>query len=216
MRPLTSYYKVQRLIAHSIRDRRWAVNWKVIQDKNLLDIGCGPNTHQDYINLDYGWHPGVNLCWDITRGIPIKSNTLEGIFTEHCFEHISFCFILPILVECYRVLQPGGSIRIILPDGELYLKGYSSILQDKNAPILPYALRDKINGFYSPIMSINRVFRDEGHVFIYDFDCLFQLLERVGFESIQKLSFGIGRNPRLLIDSPSRAIESLYVEAVKP
>jgi predicted SAM-dependent methyltransferase len=216
MRSLTSYYKVQRLIAHSIRGRRWAVNWKHIQNKRLLDIGCGPNTHQDFINLDYGWHPGVNLCWDITRGLPIRSNSLEGIFTEHCLEHISVNHIIPILGECIRVLEPGGTIRIILPDGELYLKGYVALLQDKNATALPYAMRDRIDGLYSPIMSVNRIFRDEGHEFIYDFDCLVKLLERVGFQCIEKLSLGKSRNSKLLIDSRSRAIESLYIEAIKP
>lgn len=215
-RPLTSYFKVQRLIARCIRGRRWAANWADIQSKNLLDIGCGPNTNKSFINLDYGWHPGVNLCWDITRGIPIRSNSLEGIFTEHCLEHIPFHYIIPILGECIRVLQPGGTIRIVVPDGELYLKGYMALLANKEAPSLPYALRDSRDGLYSPIMSINRIFREEGHEFIYDFDCLSKLLERAGFQDIERLSLRQGRNSKLLIDSPSRAIESLYIEATKP
>jgi hypothetical protein len=34
-----------------------------------------------------------------------------------------------------------------------------------------------------------------------------------GFSSVTKMCFMNGRDPKLLVDSPERAIESLYVEA---
>jgi predicted SAM-dependent methyltransferase len=215
-RPLTSYFKIQRLIASCVRGRRGLVNWSSIQNKQFLDIGCGPNTHQGLINLDYGWYPGVDLCWDVTKGIPLRSGSLDGIFTEHCLEHIPVSCISPILGECLRVLRSGGVIRIVVPDGELYMQRYSELLENGKARSLPYSHRDRINGLYSPIMSVNRIFREEGHQFIYDYHSLSMFLWYSGFREIQKLSFGNGRRCELLIDTPSRAIESLYVEAVKP
>lgn len=214
-RPITSYYKVQRMIATCVRGKPFLINKSVIKRKQFLDIGCGPNVHGNFINLDYAWHPGLDLCWDITKGIPLESNSVHGIFTEHCLEHINFAFIELILAECFRILQPGSILRIVVPDGELYLRGYVNLLESDKAPPLPYAHRDSENGAYSPIISVNRIFREEGHQFIYDFDCLKELLLKAGFNQIHKLGFGHGRNSNLILDSPSRKFESLYIEAVK-
>jgi hypothetical protein len=42
------------------------------------------------INLDYHWRPGIDICCDITRGLPLPDTYVRGIFSEHCIEHISF------------------------------------------------------------------------------------------------------------------------------
>ena len=81
---------------------------------------------------------------------------------------------------------------------------------------LPYANADRFKDIYSPILSVNRIFRAHGHLCIYDFDLLRQLLHRNGFVDIRKETFASGRDPQLLIDSASRAVESLYAEASKP
>ena len=120
------------------------------------------------------------------------------------------------LQECYRVLKPGGTIRIIVPDGERYLTGYSDIIRGDSNKKLPYAEVDALDGIYSPILSVNRIFRDHGHLFIYDFDLLHAMLVGSSFVDIRKEQFKSGRDPHLLIDTESRAIESLYVEATKP
>lgn len=62
---------------------------------------------------------------------------------------------------------------------------------------------------------INELFYGSGHRFIYDFEVLSGLLKEAGFREVQKRSFGAGSDERLLIDSPGRRSESLYVEARK-
>ena len=52
------------------------------------------------------------------------------------------------------------------------------------------------------------------HKFAYDFPTLDFLLCRYGFYEVQSLSFGRSTLPELAIDSPDRASESLYVEAL--
>ena len=81
---------------------------------------------------------------------------------------------------------------------------------------MPYGNEDAIQGIYSPAMSVNRILREHGHQFIYDFATLKDMLKAAGFVSIRKMKFGDGCDQLLLLDSPSRAIESLYVEAKKP
>src|SRR5262245_17304209 len=81
-RQLCSYGKVQLVVSTVLRGRRAFV--KEPLDGAYLNVGCGTYTHPDFCNLDYNWVPGIDICWDITRGLPIKSCSIGGIFSEHC------------------------------------------------------------------------------------------------------------------------------------
>jgi predicted SAM-dependent methyltransferase len=208
--------RARRGISHVVRNRSLHVRWERVRSREYLDLGCGSNLHPQFVNLDYQWHPGIDICWDVARGIPLADGSVKGIFSEHCLEHMPLETGDYVLGECFRVLAPGGTVRIVVPDGELYLGGYAAIRDGHTERSLPYAERDEYQGMYSPIMSVNRIFGEFGHRFIYDFDTLRQLLERRGFDDIARAAFGEGRDPVLLIDTPRRAPESLYVEATKP
>lgn len=220
-RPLTSYAKVQTWIGSAIRNRKFQLRRPCVLASKYLDIGCGPNTHEEFINLDYLWHPEVDVCWDIRRGLPFADGSLQGMFSEHCLEHFSLPPALSLLREIRRVLAPGGTVRIVVPDGELYLRTYTSQLGGDPSQSFPFQNAEKENVLWTPMMSVNRVFyqdRDSpyGHRTIYDFQLLATLLRQCGFENIQRRAFGEGNDPRLLIDTPSRRGESLYVEAAAP
>jgi predicted SAM-dependent methyltransferase len=215
-RPLSSYSKIRSLVSRIIRGRRLFIRRSKSINSKYLDIGCGPNTAPDFINLDYSWAPGVDICWDVTKGLPLDDHWLYGIFSEHCFEHISFRDLDFVLSECWRVLRPNGRIRVVMPDGELYLTRYVRLLNGDTSCGLPYNEDDRYENIYSPIISVNRIFRSHGHTFIYDFDCLRCLLEKNGFTKIEKLKFATGANPTLFNkDSKIRELESFYVEAIK-
>jgi predicted SAM-dependent methyltransferase len=212
-RPLSSYAKFRSGLAAIIRSRSSFVRRAKLVGKKYLNVGCGPNTDGRYINLDYNWHPGIDLCWDITKGLPIDSESLTGIYTEHCLEHLPIGAIRAVLEEFRRVLRPGGSLRIIVPDGELYLTRYADIIRGDSREPLPYSEADARDGVYGPILSVNRIFREHGHQFIYDFDLLKKLLEGCGFADIKRERFQSGRDPVLQLDTKDRQGESLYLEA---
>ena len=214
-RPINSYAKVRALIGRSRRGRRFLISWERINPRQYLDIGCGPNVSPSFINLDYDWKPGVDVVWDITKGLPFRSSSLKGVFTEHCLEHISFTQTEAVLREVFRILAPGGRARIIVPDGEIYLSGYCRQSGSEMGTKLPYWEGDKVRDWYSPMLSVNRIFRAHQHQFIYDFDTFRHMLADSGFSSIEKCSFRQGQDPVLLRDSEHRQCESLYVEAVK-
>lgn len=183
-------------------------------DGLVLDVGCGPNPRSSNLNLDFHWRPGVDICCDITRGLPLADSYVSGLFTEHCIEHIRFTAALDAFGEFHRVMKPGTYARIIVPDFEIYLDEYLRFRNTGEAR-MPHAADDPIRGMYSPLISINRIFRGHGHQFIYDFATLSLMLSHAGFVDINKRKFGDGADKRLLLDSPERAIESLYVEARK-
>jgi len=215
-RPITSYSKVQGLISRFIRNRRFHINYDSLSRKKYLNVGCGPYPKPTCINLDYGWHPEIDICWDITKGLPLDDHSVTGIFTEHVLEHISFSSCDYVLGEFRRILKPGGVLRIVVPDGELYLSRYTELMQLLTNEPLPYSSGDSYEGLYSPMMSVNRIFRAHGHQFIYDFQTFDLLLHKNGFTEVQKAEYNHGRNPDLLFDQKSRSVESLYVEAIAP
>jgi len=156
--PITTSAVVRGLIALALRNRAFHIRREEIEQKEYLDLGCGPNTHADFINLDYGWRPEIDVVWDVTRGLPFRSQRVRGVFTEHCLEHLPFEAADYVLSECWRILRPEGTIRIVVPDGELYLTRYTRITDGEAEIKLPYFENDSYDGLYSPIMSVNRIY----------------------------------------------------------
>ena len=187
----------------------------------LLNVGCGPVPEPGFLNLDWDWSPSIHLCWDMRRGIPLRDCSLDGIFTEHCLEHVTHEECARVLRDFHRVLRPGGTVRVIVPDGGLYLELYRRA-RGGEAVEFPYLdeigrrdlAEDSRYGF-TPMMAVNRIFRGYGHQFAYDEETMGNLLRQAGFARIEGAAFREGRMPALLIDSELRAPQSFAIEASK-
>jgi SAM-dependent methyltransferase len=218
-RSITSYAGIQKHIGNRIRNSRWQLRSSRVRTLQYLDLGCGPNTHENFINLEYRWSPKIDLCWDVSQGIPFPDRSLRGVFTEHCLEHFPLPVAEKVIREVYRVLMPGGRVRIIVPDAEVYLTQYTDRIRQLSDALLPFEQECAHSGIAEPILAVNRIFyqdRDSlsGHRFMFDFNFLSRLLLRCGFSQTIRASFMKGSDHNLLIDTQSRAFESLYVEAV--
>jgi len=205
------YAKVRKLYSFFVRGRRFQFLRPKVQSGEYVNIGCGPNTNNELVCVDYHWYRGVDLCWDITKPLPWKDATLKGIFSEHCLEHITFADCAFVLKACRRMLMPGGTIRIVVPDGELYLDLYRRVRTGENVRF-PYQTPAEVTA----IMCVNRIFREFTHIFIYDEETMSLMLSRAGFVNIRRESYMKGRDAKLLLDTEMRAVESLYIEASVP
>jgi predicted SAM-dependent methyltransferase len=211
-RPLGSYSRIQILYSRLIRGKRFQLNKLKNDGKRYLNVACGDNVHPDFINLDYQWRPGIELCWDITKCIPFPTRSIKGIFIEHCLEHLTYAQCCGVLKDFRRVLQPGGVVRIVVPDAELYLDLYQNYKKGEFVEF-PYVSQQDLQNGITPMMAVNRVFCDHGHLFAYDAKTLEMMLRNAGFADICKEGFRTGRDENLMIDSEERKIESLYIEA---
>lgn len=221
MRAFTHYAKVQAAIGMLRRNRHFQLSSTACRTRNYLDVGCGPKLHAQFVNLDYLWRPGIDVCWDVTRGLPFRDGRFQGIFSEHCLEHFPPELGLALLREMRRVLAPGGHIRLVVPDAEQYLRAYLSHLAQDGLQRFPYESAERSQPGWRPLTSVNRVFYQDrsspfGHRVMFDYDLLAHWLADAGFVQISKSLFNHGRDPSLVIDSPERACESLYVEATAP
>jgi predicted SAM-dependent methyltransferase len=205
---LTDFSLVRRFIGSIIQNRKYFLQQNKIE-KKYLDVGCAGNIHDHFVNLDYTWTPQIDVCWDITKQLPFKDSSFEGIFTEHCLEHITLTECKYALKEFFRIIKNNAIVRIVVPDGELYFDIYT---RKKNGEdiYMPYE-----EGYITPMARVNGIFRNHGHKFIYDFATLKIILEEAGFKNITKTCFNEGSNKDLLLDSKERELESLYVEAQK-
>src|ERR1700731_1297143 len=202
-RPLSDYSKVRSLYGRILRGREFQL--RRINGRQYLNVGCGPKLLNGFANLDYLWVPGIDLCWDITKGIPLPDHSLQGIYSEHCLEHLDKSVATDILRDLRRLLKTTGTLRIVVPDAELYIDLYIRA-RNGEAVQFPYA-----EGKCLPIDPLNRIFREHGHRYAYDFCAMRAMILDVGFSSVTKASFMNGRDLKLLVDSPERAAESLYV-----
>lgn len=213
---------VWQTISSLIRSKPAFVRRNALKQKRFLNVGCGKNIKPDFICLDYTWRPGIDVCWDITKPLPFDDAKIEGLFSEHCLEHISYSECNFALKEFFRILKPGGIVRIIVPDGGLYLDLY---VKARNGQCVEFPYLGKVGKQdlaedsrikFTPMMAVNRVFRGYGHQFAYDYDTLAALLASAGFINVERVGFSRGARQELLIDSEYRAPQSLYIEAKKP
>lgn len=176
-----------------------------------LNLGSGPRGLSDraWLNVDGYRDRNVDHLMDFVRPWPLPCAAFEGIFSEHVLEHFDPEQGLFVLGECFRVLRPGGVIRIIVPDGEKIIGSYvgnRKVLLDHRGTVTGCAME-----------AINSYFRQRyEHQNMYDFEYLAHQLRASGFVQPVKLAYGGGRDRAVVLDDPAYEWESLYVEAVKP
>jgi len=63
--------------------------------------------------MDKFANEGVDLVADLENPLPFKDESIHYIHARHVLEHIDN--YLGLLMECYRVLIPGGTLHIAVP-----------------------------------------------------------------------------------------------------
>lgn len=218
-RPITSYTRVETLLGRLLRGRPAQARRRRCSGLRYLNVGCGRNTHPDFVNLDYAWNRGIDVCWDITKPLPFEAGRFNGIFTEHCLEHVSFDECVAVFADFKRLLAPGGTLRLLLPDAGKYLDLYQRYQAGERVEF-PYIdasaeqdLAEDSRFGFTPMMAVNRIFRGYGHRFAYDVETVTAMLRHCGFHSIERRGFREGADEHLLIDSEMRWPQSFCVEA---
>ena len=89
-------------------------NMKV--DLETGDLIVNEITEQDTWPCHWRQLIPYNVLHDITKPFPLDDNSVDRILASQVFEHIESCYWTPILTELYRILKPGGLLRIDVPD----------------------------------------------------------------------------------------------------
>jgi predicted SAM-dependent methyltransferase len=205
------------LLTISIYSKLSPFEWaKRISRRNTTDlkinIGNGPFKHQGWLNLDcsISLKQDVAAC-DLRRKWPLRSGSAKYIFSEHVFEHFAYPDeIGHVLKECYRILKPGGVLRVIVPDAERYLRAYAD--DDEGF------VREVGGDVASKLSVVNVMMRENGfHKYAYDYGELESVLRNAGFRKVTRSELKASSHDELNLDfnDPQRDLVSLYAEAVK-
>ncbi len=143
----------------------------------------------------------VFLHHDLSHSIPLKDQTADFVYSSHFLEHLFKQDAERLLTDCHRALKSGGILRISIPDlayaVSLYMRG------EKEKMLTDYFFVEDKASFLAR------------HKYMYDFELLKSMLEKIGFSQIVRCAYQEGHTPDIkLLDN--RPEDSLFVEAVKP
>ncbi len=179
-----------------------------------LNLGCGVIYLQGFVNVDDNVFQKLDLWLDLRNRFPFIRDKVSTIYCSHVLEHFYPDELQHVLRECYRVLKPGGGIRIVVPDLELAIKKYLEwdLEWFTNNPRQYACLGRKFS---------NLMLSDGSHRVIFDYSHLEKCLKMAGFGVIEKVSWTFSKlYARGLLysirEAGKRVVDcSLFVEALK-
>lgn len=190
----------------SLRVAKYPLLVAVMERLGLL--GEGPKSFVSFArNNDIMWA-------DATEQIPLPDNSTEVVYTSHMIEHLDRKEVRLFLQEAYRVLSPNGIIRIAVPD---LSKLVNQFIAEGDADTF---IERTLLTHQKPKNLVDRlkylVIGERHHLWMYDGPSVCRLLSVHGFREPRILASGstLIPNPGGL-DLYERAVESVYVEALK-
>lgn len=135
----------------------------------FLNLACGPTYLVDdhWVNVDFCRVDGEVIGHDLLQPLPFGDGEFDLVYSSHFLEHIPRRHVHSFLLECKRVLKPGGTLRLVLPDGEEMFAAYLD-LRSKGMhreadfvmiEIVDQCVRDRSGGelglFYASVRSVN-------------------------------------------------------------
>lgn len=195
-------------------------------------LGCGTIFIKNYLNIGYwnhlqddvlygnpnGVEGTVMLNHDLVRGIPCSDGSLEVIYHSHLLEHLSYKDGMVFIENCFKALQPGGIMRVLVPDLELwvnnYVQGNTFFFDEYRKALAPEEHLYPTKGAVFMGMLHNHE-----HKCGYDFETLKWVLERAGFERVRRTLVQSSDLPDIVEVEPYvpvKAMETLCVECYKP
>jgi predicted SAM-dependent methyltransferase len=90
----------------------------------MLNLGCGEKYHPAWINIDFVSNDKNVIAHNLLKGIPFGDNEVDVVYHAHVLEHFSPEDGKNLVKECFRVLKPGGILRVGVPDLENIIREY--------------------------------------------------------------------------------------------
>ncbi|MDZ4401089.1 methyltransferase domain-containing protein [Prosthecobacter sp.] len=208
----------------TFKDRRVAQLYLKQNGPKKLHIGCGPHNLPGWLNADL-YPTGNQIRLDATRRFPFDEDVFDYIYSEHMIEHVPWTDGVRMLRECFRVLKPGGVIRIATPD----LKFVTRLLRGELSPLEQEYIRQSRDRWTpwaqdaTAAYAINNFMRAWGHQFIFDEPTLNRSLALAGFDAVTNPLLQESRHAALSNLAASErmpngflALETLVAEGLKP
>ncbi|MEI7780644.1 MAG: methyltransferase domain-containing protein [Planctomycetota bacterium] len=94
-----------------------------------LNLGCGGRFHPAWTNVDMAPVDDSVIRHNLRRPLPFAAGTFDAVYHSHVLEHLGQDDAATFVRECYRVLRPGGVVRIAVPNLETIARLYLLTLE---------------------------------------------------------------------------------------
>lgn len=176
-----------------------------------LHLGCGPIHLAGFVNVDIDAHlPTVDVVDDVGRLGRFVEGSATLIYACHVLEHVSHDEVPSILQRWFAVLEPGGEVRISVPDIDRIVKIYTAHWQHFQTPP------------HSPWIGLiygGQTTAYDYHKTGFNFVWMRHLLEAAGFVDVREYAHEphwLGVRDASLAREPFGEFVSLNVVARKP
>jgi len=136
-----------------------------------LHIGCGKKYLTGYKHLDVINYDHVDFICDARQLNMIADQSVSEIYACHVLEHVERNEVANIIQEWCRVLEPGGVIRIAVPDFESIVDEY---------------LENKDLTRFQGLLYGGQTYDYNFHHVVFDYTQMKYLLENAGFHDVRK------------------------------
>jgi ubiquinone/menaquinone biosynthesis C-methylase UbiE len=145
------------------------------QAKGLkLHLGCGRKFIPGFVHIDALHYDHVDYCQQVGELGNFATSSVSLIYACHVLEHFSRWHYMNVLAEWFRVLEPGGVLRLSVPDFAACAKLYYE-----------EGLQAGLTGLVGLVVGGQRDQYDF-HGMIFDEPLLTTSLHQVGFKAVQR------------------------------
>lgn len=176
-----------RLSTHAVTftNRRMVNRYFAATREPKLQIGCGSNLIDGWLNSDKAPLSSNVMYLNAVRRFPFPDATFSYVYSEHMIGSLSFEQAKVMLTECFRTLAQGGKIRIVTLDIAFLI----DLCQDRNPSELRLQYMEWFRAqtemqYGSGIFLFNNFANLYGIKFLYDEPSLRDAMEVVGFSDV--------------------------------
>ena len=177
-----------------------------------LHLGCGKRHIPGWFHIDALEYPHVDKVGPVDKLDFLPDGSAELIYACHLLEHFGRKEVHAVLREWYRVLKPGGILRLAVPDYEVCARLY-----------LSGTLANGLNDVLGPMVGGQRDQYDF-HKIVFDEPTLSKLLKNVGFRETHRWDWRTSDHAHIddysqsylpHMDKENGTLVTLNLEAVK-
>lgn len=204
----------------------------------FVQYGCGWSAPQGWLNFDSSptlrlerfpilgrfvcknaqHFPAGVVYGDVVNGLPVPTGSAALLYCSHVLEHLALEDFRTALKESYRVLVPGGTFRLVLPDLEAAIHEY---IESRESNASSQFLESTMLGIKSRSKGLDGFMRDwlggSKHLWMWDYKSMKSELEVAGFVGVRRAACGDSSEGAFAaVEDEGRWAGALGVECQKP
>lgn len=166
-----------------------------------IQFGCGGNRLIGWENYDYEV--------DISKPLPFNEAIADAVLAEHVLEHISIHDAWNFIEECYRILKPGGYLRLAVPCA-------SKIFREADQDYFDFVAKHGW-GAANRKDAVKSIIFNHGHQTIWEQNSLEAIVQCMGFNLLTSAPDVMQGtlNHHHVIGEKINNIETIYVDCQK-